>query len=173
MKKSEQPDIRWTIERDLLDWFVAFTSDLQLSVAVAIRLFLLQLKEGEPRAHALIHEFVELGLRAEALDPKIARVQLDPMLSEWFDGFVACYQHPAYPKRVVKRRHVLNGYVEYLRRNRDDCVRYGVIRLPAVAATTLLCGDDGVIQLPTATDTTHECRRGADLPVVSTRAEAG
>lgn len=121
--------MRWSMNEDLHTWILGLAERLQLNSSVLIRMFALQLKEGDPATCGRVYEFVELGLLDALVRPKTAKIFIERELHDWLNQYVEDLHHPAYPKRKIWLRHLLSGYALYLQRHEADCVRYGSIRL--------------------------------------------
>lgn len=127
---SREP-LRWSMNEGLHAWLLTLAERLDLNVSVLVRMFALQLKEGDPATFALVSDFIELGLLDALVAPKTVKVFLEDDLCGWLNAYVRDLRHPTYPKRKIQVRHLLNGYAQYLRRNEQKCVLYGSIRLQA------------------------------------------
>lgn len=121
--------LRCTINEDLFVWLSALSARLYLNNAVVIRMFVLQLKEEEPATLAKLEQFMAIGLCEAVVQPKMIKIYLDTELVTWLNRFARTLQHPRYPKRAIRPRHLVGGYLRYLQRNEAQCVRYGSIRL--------------------------------------------
>jgi hypothetical protein len=112
---SEQ--VAWSINADLHAWTSGEAVRLGMSFSVLMRSFCCQMQAGEPAMLQHVPELIDQGMRDVVLEPKLARIYLDVEQRDWLMRFIRDLKHPKFPHRKVWLRHLMNGYLLWLRQH--------------------------------------------------------
>lgn len=113
--ESDLECLQWSTNTELHDWFLGLAARMRTNASFLLREFCSQLKNGDPATLARLHDILERGMREAIVDRKNARFYLDTEMRDWLMSYIEDLRHPRFVTRRIWLRHLMNGYLLWLR----------------------------------------------------------